>query len=119
MERIVGLWINMSKPEAITLAHQIEEWFQARGWVVLKEWEDINRSKNKLIISLGGDGTLLQAAREASSFGIPVLGVNFGRLGFLCEIEREEVYGALEKILSKDFEIQERLMLNVVVNGGA
>ncbi len=119
MEKIVGLWRNMSKPEALTLAPKIEAWFRARGWEVFTEWEDIIKHKAEFLISLGGDGTLLQAAREASSFGIPVLGVNFGRLGFLCEIEREEVYGALEKILSKDFEIQERLMLNVVVNGGA
>ncbi|MBP1759629.1 MAG: putative sugar kinase [Firmicutes bacterium] len=116
MERIVGLWLNSSKPEVLTLAPQIEDWFHARGWVVLTEWEEITRRKAEFLISLGGDGTLLQAAREASTYGIPVLGVNFGRLGFLCEIEREEVFGALEKILSQDFEIQERLMLNAVVN---
>lgn len=118
MERIVGLWVNMSKPEALELAPKIEDWFQARGWLVLKEWEDIIKRKTGFIISLGGDGTLLQAAREASLHGIPVLGINFGRLGFLCEIEREEVFKALEKILRQEFEIQERLMLNVVVNGG-
>lgn len=118
MERIVGLWINMSKPEASELALKIEEWFHARDWLVLTEWEDVIKRKAEFLISLGGDGTLLQAAREASSYGIPVLGVNFGRLGFLCEIERDEVFGALEKVLRQDFEIQERLMLNVVVNGG-
>jgi len=117
MERIVGLWINMSKPEALELALRIKEWFQARDWHVLTEWEDIIKHKVEFLISLGGDGTLLQAAREASSYGIPVLGVNFGRLGFLCEIERGEVFGALEKILSNNFQIQERLMLTVVVNG--
>lgn len=116
MERIVGLWRNMSKPEALTLALQIEDWFQARGWVVLTEWEEITRRQAQFLISLGGDGTLLEAAREAASYGIPVLGVNFGRLGFLCEIEREEVFSALEKILRQDFKIQERLMLNAVVN---
>jgi len=116
MERTVGLWRNMSKPEALTLALQIEDWFRARGWVVLTEWENIIERKAKFLISLGGDGTLLQAAREAASYDIPVLGVNFGRLGFLCEIEREEVFSALEKILNQDFEIQERLMLNAVVN---
>ncbi|HBV89075.1 NAD(+)/NADH kinase [Desulfosporosinus sp.] len=115
MERIVGLWRNMTKPEALALAPQIEDWFQARGWTVLTEWEDITRSKPDFLISLGGDGTLLQAAREASSYKIPVLGVNFGRLGFLCEIEREEVFRALEQILREDFEIQERLMLSAVI----
>ncbi|KJR48619.1 NAD kinase [Desulfosporosinus sp. I2] len=116
MEKIVGLWRNMSKPDTLTLARQIIDWFLARGWLVLTEWEDILERKAQFLISLGGDGTLLQAAREGASLGIPVLGVNFGRLGFLCEIEREDVFGALEKILNQDYKIQERLMLNAVVN---
>ena len=116
MEKIVGLWRNMSKPDTLTLARQINDWFLARGWLVLTEWEDILEHKAQFLISLGGDGTLLQAAREGASLGIPVLGVNFGRLGFLCEIEREDVFGALEKILNQDYKIQERLMLNAVVN---
>jgi len=116
MERVVGLWLNKSKPEALALALVIKSWFEARGWDVLTDWEDIVQHKARFLISLGGDGTLLQAAREGASYGIPVLGVNFGRLGFLCEIEREEVFGALEKILRHEFIIQERLMLSAVVN---
>ncbi|TGE34244.1 NAD(+)/NADH kinase [Desulfosporosinus sp. Sb-LF] len=115
MERVVGLWLNKSKPEAQTLALQIEPWFKARGWDVLTEWEDIVERRAQFLISLGGDGTLLQAAREGASFGIPVLGVNFGRLGFLCEIEREEIFSTLEKILRQEFKIQERLMLNAII----
>lgn len=115
MERVVGLWLNMSKPEAQTLSLQIRPWFEARGWDVLTEWEDIIKRRTQFLISLGGDGTLLQAAREGASFGIPVLGVNLGQLGFLCEIEREDVFGALEKVLRQDYIIQERLMLSAVV----
>ncbi|MDR3602897.1 MAG: NAD(+)/NADH kinase [Desulfosporosinus sp.] len=115
MERVVGLWINMSKPEAQSLALQIKEWFEGRGWIVLTEWLDVVEHKAQFLISLGGDGTLLQAAREGALFGIPVLGVNLGRLGFLCEIEREDVFGALEKVLHQEFQIQERLMLEAIV----
>jgi len=115
MEKVVGLWLNMSKPEAQPLSLQIRDWFVARGWDVLTEWKEIIQRKAQFIISLGGDGTLLQAAREGASFGIPVLGVNLGRLGFLCEIEREDVFGALEKVLCQDYIIQERLMLNAVI----
>jgi len=115
MERVVGLWLNMSKPEAQTVSYQIRAWFEARGWDVLTEWKDIIERRTQFVISLGGDGTLLQAAREGASFGIPVLGVNLGRLGFLCEIEREDVLGALEKVLQQDYIIQERLMLHAVV----
>lgn len=119
MDRVVGLWLNKSKPEAQTLALLIKPWFQARGWDVITDWDEIVNRKIEFLISLGGDGTLLQAAREGASLGIPVLGVNFGRLGFLCEIEREEVFRALEKILRQEFLIQERLMLSAVVNRSA
>ena len=115
MERVVGIWLNMSKPDALAISLQIRAWFEAHGWEVLEAWEDIIERKAQFLISLGGDGTLLQAAREGASFGIPVLGVNLGRLGFLCEIERENVFGALEKVLQQDYTIQERLMLSAVV----
>ncbi|MEM5819218.1 MAG: NAD(+)/NADH kinase, partial [Desulfitobacterium hafniense] len=84
----VGLWINHSKPEAITLAGQITRWFAERGWDVYTDWEKITAQGVGFLISLGGDGTLLEASREAAPYAIPVLGVNLGRLGFLCEIER-------------------------------
>ena len=116
MERVVGLWINMSKPEAKTLALYIKDWFVARQWDVLTEWSAIIERKARFLISLGGDGTLLQAAREGASYGIPVLGINLGRLGFLCEIERDDVFSALEKVLGQDFQIQERLMLKAIVH---
>ncbi|HZK55026.1 MAG TPA: NAD(+)/NADH kinase [Desulfosporosinus sp.] len=115
MERVVGLWINMSKPEAQTFSLQIRAWFEAHGWEVLEAWKDIIERRAQFIISLGGDGTLLQAAREAASFGIPVLGVNLGRLGFLCEIERDDIFGALEKVVNQNYIIQERLMLSATV----
>lgn len=111
----VGLWINQSKPEALALALQLTHWFRSQGWEVLNEWEEIKAQGVEFLISLGGDGTLLEAAREAAPYKIPVLGVNLGRLGFLCEIERSEVYVALKQVLHKKYSIQERLMLETVV----
>jgi NAD+ kinase len=111
----VGLWINQSKPESQTLAVQLTHWFRSRGWEVYIQWEEITSHGVNFLISLGGDGTLLESAREAAPYSIPVLGVNLGRLGFLCEIEREEVYVALEKVLRNDYKIQERLMLEASV----
>jgi NAD+ kinase len=105
------LWINGSKAESQTLALQLTHWFRSRGWEVYSEWEEIITQGVNFLISLGGDGTLLESAREAAPYSIPVLGVNLGRLGFLCEIERDEVYVALEKVLRQEYKIQERLML--------
>ncbi|WP_407308341.1 NAD(+)/NADH kinase [Desulfosporosinus sp. SB140] len=116
MERVVGLWLNKSKSEATALADEIKHWFQKRNWMVLSQWQDIVEHRTPFLISLGGDGTLLQAAREGAPYGIPVLGVNFGRLGFLCEIEKVDVFEALEKVLNGEYQIQERLMLQAVVN---
>ncbi len=111
----VGLWLNTSKQETQPLATQLTQWFRTRHWEVLSEWADIKKTGISFLISLGGDGTLLEAAREAAPMRIPVLGVNLGRLGFLCEIERDEVFNSLEKVLRGDYSIEERLMLNAVL----
>jgi NAD+ kinase len=111
----VGLWINQSKPASQALALQLTHWFNSRGWEVYTEWEKIVSHGVNFLISLGGDGTLLESAREAAPLSIPVLGVNLGRLGFLCEIERDEVYLALEQVLRQEYKIQERLMLQASV----
>lgn len=107
----MGLWLNQSKPEAQVIAIQLTHWFRSRKWEVVTEWDKIINEEVIFLISLGGDGTLLEAAREAAPHKIPVLGVNLGRLGFLCEIERDEVFMALEKVLRQEYTIQERLML--------
>lgn len=111
----VGLWVNTSKRETQTLALQITHWFRSRQWEVITDWQQTTRDKVNFLISLGGDGTLLEAAREAAPLRIPVLGVNLGKLGFLCEIEQDEIFVALEKTVRQEFSIQERLMLAAVV----
>ncbi len=67
------------------------------------------------IIVLGGDGTLLQAARDVVHREIPLLGINLGTLGFLAEVDRTSVYSALDKLIADDFEIEERVMLTGAV----
>lgn len=64
------------------------------------------------VISLGGDGTLIQISDIASSKGIPILGVNMGNLGYLCEVEKEKVFDALEKLINDEYEIESRMFLS-------
>ncbi|MER3524833.1 MAG: hypothetical protein C4326_12485 [Ignavibacteria bacterium] len=64
-----------------------------------------------MVIALGGDGTMLAAAREVGSSGIPILGVNLGKLGFLAEFAPEELQEELENVLAGKFVIEERLLL--------
>jgi NAD+ kinase len=68
-----------------------------------------------VILVLGGDGTLLHAARLVGAAGIPILGVNLGSLGFLTEVKLDEMYSALESLLSGQYQLEERVLLNVEV----
>ncbi len=68
-----------------------------------------------LMLTLGGDGTLLRAARVAGPRGIPVLGCNLGRLGFLALVPLEELEAALQTVASGKYELEERLALQIEV----
>ena len=67
------------------------------------------------ILDLGGDGTLLQAARDVVYRKIPMLGINLGTLGFLAEVDRQSIHAALDKLIADDYEIEERMMLTGTV----
>lgn len=66
-----------------------------------------------MIFVFGGDGTMLRALDSFVSYGIPMLGVNLGRLGFLLETEKEDLPQALDMICSGDYDIERRMMLHV------
>ena len=70
-----------------------------------------------LAITFGGDGTFLRAAHYCRDAGVPVLGVNLGRLGFLAEIEVDDLGPALQRVAEGDFEIEERSTIEVRVEG--
>lgn len=64
-------------------------------------------------ISLGGDGTFLEAARRVGDKGIPILGINMGRLGFLSDYQAEDISSAIENIYNGTYRIEERTVLMV------
>ena len=72
------------------------------------------RPETDLVLSMGGDGTFLSAAHVVADIGLPILGVNFGRIGFLCENRPEAVREAL---LQGDFSIEYRTVLNATLKG--
>ena len=69
----------------------------------------------ELVLVLGGDGTFLRAAELARNASIPVLGVNLGRIGFLAEAEAESIETVLEHVIARDYRVEERLTLDIVV----
>ena len=75
-----------------------------------EELPELNENTDCIIV-IGGDGTMLQAARVVAGKKIPMIGINRGTLGFLTEIEIGELESALDQILSDDYRIEERMML--------
>ena len=69
-----------------------------------------------LVISLGGDGTMLRAAQVAHQYDVPILGINRGALGYLTEVEAGEEVPALRRVLAGDYELEERMMLSCTMD---
>lgn len=120
-----------NKPEAVCLTRDIISWLEKRGIEVVVDPELAEKvgcprpvemgalaSRADLLIVLGGDGTLLSAARLKGVESIPVLGINLGGLGFLTETFKEETFEVLEKVVSGDFSTEKRLMLKATVYRG-
>lgn len=70
------------------------------------------------VIVLGGDGTLIQAARELSVINMPVLGINIGTLGYLTEIDREQAFTAIDSLMNGQFYVDRRMILRGTVYRG-
>jgi NAD+ kinase len=69
----------------------------------------------ELLIVLGGDGTLLRGAEFARASGVPMLGVNLGRVGFLAEAERDDLDKVVDRVVTRAYEVEERMTLDVAV----
>ncbi|MFF2653429.1 NAD kinase [Streptomyces sp. NPDC058045] len=70
----------------------------------------------ELLIVLGGDGTLLRGAEFARASGVPMLGVNLGRVGFLAEAERDDLHRVVRRVVTRSYEVEERMTMDVVVH---
>lgn len=124
----IGLIINYYKQQPIKLGMELINWLEKNQIEVLcpiDEAKELNLKngvsqeefcKNvDIVIVLGGDGTLLRAARFVAGCQIPLLGVNLGHLGFLTEIEEVEIYPFIEKILAGEYKVEERMMLKATI----
>ncbi len=113
----IGLVHHPKIPASHTLAAEMETWLQNQGhrtWVG-SSWDapaiDRELDDMGLLITLGGDGTLLRAGRVGARHGVPIVGVNLGRLGFLTEIQPDQWRQQLPKVLAGDYWLEHRLML--------
>jgi NAD+ kinase len=114
----VGIVAKVTSPEAVDLAYELAEWLRRRGVeAALDEAAFEPGGAHDLVVVLGGDGTLLSAARRLTR-EVPILGVNLGNLGFLTETNRAGLYPTLVEVLEGRFEIEERSLFDVELRRG-
>ncbi len=126
--KTVSLAPNPHKAEAVRLAAQAADWLQLYGIQPLLSQEaadaigktqlgadDETMARADLLVVLAGDGSILKWSRLAAQNGTPILGVNFGHYGFITEIEPDEVMESLQRVLTGDYAISERVVLKAVV----
>ena len=112
--RYAGIITRKDSPQVREIGRQLARWYEQRS--IKAELDRIDPDMDILTI-LGGDGTLLHVADQASHHGIPVVGINLGDLGFLTEVAAAEMYPALEAILADQVRIEERMMLKAKLLG--
>ena len=119
---------NLSKPGCDDAVRRLSAWLQARGHRVVvpphvlpapKGTRTVERDdlaeEAELVIVLGGDGTLLSTARRVYPRRVPILGVNFGGLGFLTDISVEEMFPSLERVLAGEYRSETRILLQASI----
>ena len=127
----IGFFVNTTKANAARVVEGVCTWLEGRGIVpllpdeqaaALQRTPQTRISKTDVveqadvILVLGGDGTLLSAAHMPKIENVPILAINIGTLGFLTDASLDELYPTLESLLTGDYRIEHRMMLEVVVN---
>jgi NAD+ kinase len=118
----VGLVVHVGRESAVATARALVGWLRERGIATRSLiGEDFEAGEARppddfhegidLVVSVGGDGTLLRAARQAYQADAPLLGVNVGRLGFLTEVDAASAPEALSKVLAGETRLEERMAL--------
>lgn len=103
------------KEQRVTVKVKEADW-KNRPWEEAEEAQDIPADVSCMIV-LGGDGTVLQAARETKMLHVPIIGVNLGTLGYMTEIEPSGLEEAMDRLIAGDYEQEIRMMLNGRVLG--
>jgi NAD+ kinase len=117
----IGILYHPRKPESLALAHRMAQHLGGCDCLVWigSAWDEPEALAHvadlDLIITLGGDGTILRAARLGGESGVPILGVKLGRVSFLAEVSPDEWQQPLDRILAGDYWIEERMLLDVSV----
>lgn len=122
--KTVGLYVNTQKPAPVEAAARLLPWLRSCGvepvitadvaqWIRGEEGGGVDDVFDAdLVVVLGGDGTVLSAARGLCQAETPMLNVRFGSFGFMAEVEPEDIEPALTRVLAGDYAIERRPMLH-------
>jgi NAD+ kinase len=127
--RKIGIIFKKQDARVRGIAEDIVPWLQSRGAEVFLDQASADQcpgnacfapleelvGRVEIVCVFGGDGTLLYAARLLGAKGVPMLGINLGSLGFLTEVKLDEMHAAFEGLLSGEYRLEERVLLNVEV----
>ena len=122
--RKFGLITNAYKDKGLMLTHKIAEYIRGKGGEAVciserngmildyeqMDYSDIPEGLDCIMV-LGGDGTLIRVATGSRKSHVPLIGVNLGTLGYLCELEEETVFTAIDSLMNGEYKIDERMML--------
>jgi NAD+ kinase len=130
--KTIGLWGRLSETSVAHPASQISRHLTRLGVQVYavagrsaKSLGEVERFGEEeiakhvdLLVAIGGDGNMLRAARRAAAHGVPLLGVNRGRLGFLTDISPDHMLEAIDAILAGNYHAEDRQMLEATISRG-
>lgn len=128
----IGIYLNTMKENSYVYGNYIIDKLSCIGMNTFTTEEIQSKLKNSkvkvdteflfqktdCIIVLGGDGTMLTAVRNISIHQVPIIGINFGKIGFLTEVEEKDIDSTLIRLLNNDFSIEKRMMLELDLNDG-
>ncbi|HSJ16094.1 MAG TPA: NAD(+)/NADH kinase [Longimicrobiales bacterium] len=126
--RRIGIVTTPGHAAVVESLHALRDVLEPRGVLLqverdrqrlLPEAGALHAEEIDLLITLGGDGTLLRGARLVAPHGVPILGINLGRLGFLTSVPQVELAEHIDRLFSGDYWIDERFTLEAVVEGAS
>jgi NAD+ kinase len=116
----IGVVFHDGREATRRVAEQLTGWLQAQGHTVRLasgdgDLDDGFGAGLELAVSLGGDGNILRAVALVAEHDVPILGVNFGQLGYLTAVEPPEARRSIERVLAGDYLLEQRMLLDLLV----
>ena len=127
---VIGLIVHQGRPEATAAARELSEWLAGEGHrarmppeeAAAASCPDLEADPGSFadgldaVVTLGGDGSILRAVELVGESGVPILGVNYGRMGYLTEVAPADAHSAIDRVLAGDHRVEERMLLTVAVD---